>query len=69
MYDKNNNIPIKDAKIMKLEQQVQTMRQEAVNQDREKDKLRKKAKLSKAKKSIKAHHQKTRQRKTTAPKK
>ena len=36
---------------------------------REKDKLRKKAKLSKAKKSIKAHHQKTRQRKTTAPKK
>ena len=40
MYDKNNNIPIKDAKIMKLEQQVQTMRQEAVTQDREKDKLR-----------------------------
>lgn len=26
MYDKNNNIPIKDAKIMRLEQQMQTLR-------------------------------------------
>jgi hypothetical protein len=40
MYDKNNNIGIKDSKIMKLEMQMQTLRQDAITQDKIKDKLR-----------------------------
>ena len=30
MYDKNNNIPVKDAKISQLEQQMQALRQDAI---------------------------------------